>query len=177
MSVISFGEYTEGSKYKVLDERIMRGSGGIMLLLGVIAFVNAFILQRFIVVSYISGFLMFNFFIGVFINPKFSPTIILSKLFVHKQTALLIGAIQKKFAWSLGLALATAIFTLSLFLLNDISYFKPVCMLCIICLLLLFAETAFGICLGCKIYFLALRLKWIKEPEERPNCTGDSCAV
>lgn len=177
MSIISFGEYIEGKNYKVLDERRMRASAGIMLLLGVIAFINGFILQNFIVIPFIAGFLMLNFMIGIFINPKFSPTLIIAYLFVRKQSPLPIGAIQKKFAWSLGLGLSLVIFSLSLFLLNDVSFFEPVCMLCIICLVLLYVETSFGICLGCKLYYVALRLKLIKQPEEKPNCMGDACEV
>ncbi|RLD53893.1 MAG: hypothetical protein DRJ05_15695, partial [Bacteroidetes bacterium] len=38
MEIISFGNYIEGSNYKVLDERRMRASAGIMFLLGLIAF-------------------------------------------------------------------------------------------------------------------------------------------
>lgn len=177
MSIISFGEYIEGKSFKVLDERKMRASAGIMLLLGIIAFINGFILQNFIAINYISGFLLVNFFIGVFINPKFSPTVLIGSLFVRKQSPLPIGAVQKKFAWSLGLALATAIFILSFFLLEDPHYFVPVCILCIICLVLLYLETAFGICVGCKFYFLAIRVKLIPKPIERPNCMGDACEV
>ncbi|HIP47372.1 MAG TPA: DUF4395 domain-containing protein [Lutibacter sp.] len=110
-----------------------------------------------------AGFLMFNFIIGIFINPKFSPTVLLAKLVVRKQSALPIGAIQKKFAWSLGLGLASVIFVLSLFLQNDVSFFEPVCMLCLICLVLLFLETSFGICMGCKLYYLFIRLNIIKK--------------
>jgi len=177
MSIISFGEYIEGKNYKVLDERKMRASAGIMLLLGVIAFINGFILQNFIVIPFIAGFLMLNFMIGIFINPKYSPTLFIAYLFVRKQSPLPIGAIQKKFAWSLGLGLSVVIFSLSLFLLNNVSFFEPVCMLCIICLILLYVETSFGICLGCKLYYVALRLKLIKQPEEKPNCMGDACEV
>ena len=137
MSIISFGEYIEGKGYKVLDERRMRASAGIMLLLGIIAFINGFILQNFIVIPFIAGFLMINFIIGIFINPKFSPTIFIAYLLVRKQSSLPIGAIQKKFAWSLGLGLSMVIFGLSLFLVNDPSFFDPVCMLCLICLVLL----------------------------------------
>lgn len=175
MSIISFGEYTEGKGFKVLDERAMRASAGMMFLLGLYAFINAFILQNFIVIPYIAGFLMLNFLIGIFINPKFSPTLFLGRLIVRKQSPLPIGAIQKKFAWSLGLVLATVIFILSLQLQNDISFFEPVCMLCLICLFLLFIETAFGICGGCKLYYFAIWLKLFKAPEEKPNCMGDSC--
>jgi Domain of unknown function (DUF4395) len=121
--------------------------------------------------------LMLNFIIGVFINPKFSPTLLLAYIFVRKQSPLPIGAIQKKFAWSLGLGLSAVIFTLSIFLQKDIAFFEPVCMLCLICLFILFFETAFGICIGCKLYFLAVKMKLLKEPEEKPNCMGDSCNI
>jgi len=177
MSIISFGEFSNEKGYKVLDERRMRGSGAIMFLLGIIAFINGFILSKYAVIPYITGFLVLNFLIGIFINPKFSPTMLLSRLFTYNQSALPIGAIQKKFAWSLGLVLTSVIFTLSIFLQIDILFFKPVCMLCMICLTILFLEMAFGICIGCKLYYLFIRLKIFKQPEIKPNCMGDSCDV
>ena len=177
MPTISFGEPSEDFGYKILDERVMRGSSGIMLLLGLIAFVNGFVVKNYAVIPYISGFLMLNFLIGVFVNPKYSPTVFLATLATWKQSPLPIGAIQKKFAWSLGLGLSVAIFVMSLFLVNDASWFDPVCMLCLVCLALLFLETAFGICVGCQTYFLAIRLKLIKKPEVTPNCMGGSCRV
>ena len=175
MNIISFGDYTEEASYKVLDERRMRASAGIMFLLGIIAFINGFILENYIVITYISGFLTLNFLIGIFINPKFSPTVFIGQIFVRKQSALPIGAVQKKFAWSLGLVLATAIFGVSLLLIKDVTYFEPVCMMCLICLILLYFETAFGICIGCKLYKFAISLKLIPKPKEKPNCMGDSC--
>ena len=175
MSIISFGNFNELLGYKVLNERVMRASAGIMLLLGFIAFIYAFILNEFIVVPYISGFLMINFIIGIFINPRFSPTVFIGYIFVRKQSILPIGAIQKKFAWSLGLGLSATIFILSFYLLQDVKYFDPVCILCLLCLFLLFFETAFGICIGCKLYYLFIYLKIFKKPEVKPNCMGDSC--
>ena len=177
MSTVSFGEYIEGKNFKVVDERRMRASSGIMLLFGIIASINGFILQRFAIIPYITGFLALNFIIGIFVNPKFSPTILISKLFLRKQSSMPIGAIQKKFAWSLGLVLSTTIFVLSIFLQKDASYFEPVCFLCMICLILLYIETAFGICVGCKLYFFSVRMKLIKKPAEKPNCMGDACEV
>ncbi len=177
MLKISFGDYIDGKNYKVLDERRMRASAGVMFLLGLIAFINGFILQNYIIIPYISGFLMLNFIIGIFINPKYSPTLLVAFIFVRKQSPLPIGAVQKKFAWSLGLGLSVLILVLSLFLVNDPSYFEPVCILCFICLILLYFETAFGICIGCKLYNLAINMKLLKKPTERPNCMGDSCDV
>ena len=177
MAIISFGEYTEGKNFKVLDEREVRASAGVMFLAGLIASINGFILHRFEVIPYIAGFLVLNFIIGIFLNPKFSPTMLIGRIFVRKQSALPIGAIQKKFAWSLGLALSSTIFVLSILTLKDASYFGPVCRLCILCLILLYLETAFGICVGCKLYFLALKMKLLPKPTEKPNCMGDACDV
>ncbi len=175
MSIFSFGEYIEGRKYKVLDERVVRGSAGIMLFLGVIAFINGFVVKNYIVLPYISGILALSFLIAIFVNPKFSPTVFLSWVMVRKQSPLPIGAVQKKFAWSLGLALSTGIFILSLFLLTDESYFDSVCLLCLVCIGLLFLETAFGICVGCKLYHLSIKLNLLPPPKENPNCMGDAC--
>jgi len=134
----SFGEYLNGSQFKVLDEREVRASAGIMFFLALIAFINVDFFQRFYVVSAVSGFLMINFMIGIFINPKYAPTMMIAKMIVKDQSALPIGAIQKKFAWGLGLGLAITIFVLSLFLLGDLRFFKPVCLLCLICIALIF---------------------------------------
>jgi len=177
MAIISFGEYIEGKSFKVLEGRSVRASSGVMFLLGAYASINGFILNNYKVIPYIAGFLVLSFFISVFINPKYSPTMLIGRIFVGRQSPLYIGAIQKKFAWSLGLVLSSIIFVLSLFLLNDTTYFEPVCMLCIVCLILLYLETAFGICVGCKIYFLAVKVKLLPKPTERPNCMGDACGV
>jgi len=177
MAIFSFGEEDKELGYKVLDERVVRGSAGLMLLLGFIAFVNGFVIKNYVVLPYITGVMALNFFIAVFINPKFAPTMFISRLLVFKQSRLPIGAIQKRFAWSLGLLMMTAAFVMSLFLVNDATWFEPVCMLCLICLLFMFLETAFGICVGCQLYFLALRLKLIKAPPVKPNCMGDSCKL
>jgi len=177
MSIVSFGKYIDGINYKVLNERQVRASSGIMFLIGLIASINGLILKNYSVIPYLSGFLLLSFSIAVFINPKYSPTMILGSIFVRKQTPLYIGAVQKKFAWSLGMALSGSIFIMSIYLLTNVSYFTPLCRLCILCLILLYLETAFGICIGCKLYFLSIKMKLLKEPAVRPNCMGDACEV
>ena len=107
-----FGESVPGLPYKTVDERVMRGSAGIMLVLAAIAMVNGFVLQNYIAVTTVSAFLMGNFLIGVGVNLRFAPTIIAAKWMVQGQTPIPIGAVQKRFAWFLGLALSTAIFSL-----------------------------------------------------------------
>jgi len=176
-SVISSGEFIKGYSYPVLNERAIRASAGIMFLLASIASINGFILKNYIVIPYIVGFLLLNFLIGVFINPKFAPTFMLGSWIVSKQKPIYIGAIQKRFAWSLGILLSGAIFLLSFKLLLDPSYFMAVCQLCLICILLMYLESVFGICVGCKLYYLAIKLKLIKKPNDNPKCMGESCEI
>jgi hypothetical protein len=177
MAIFSFGEYIDGKPYKVLNERRMRASAGIMFLFGLYATINGFVLHKYVYIPYIMGGLVINFLIGLFINPKYSPTILLAWLFVGRQTPIPIGAVQKKFAWSIGLALSSTIFVFSIFLQSNEAYFRPVCPLCLLCLLMLYLETAFAICVGCKVYDLFIRAKILPKPKERPNCMGDSCDV
>ena len=174
--LFNFGEQTEGITYKTVDEHVLRLSAMILLLLSLVAFTNGFMMRNFEVLPYITGFMMLNFFIGVVINSKLAPTIIIAKFF-NKKEALPIGAAQKHFAWSLGLLLSSVTFVLTLFLLNDVRFFEPLCMLCIFCSTLLYFEAVFNVCIGCKLYHVALKMKLIKEPKDKPKCMGDSCDI
>jgi hypothetical protein len=62
-----------------------------------------------------------------------------------------VGAPQKRFAWAIGFTLAL----LMLYLIVIKGVIGPINMLvCGTCLLLLFFESSFGICIGCKLYDL-----------------------
>ncbi len=177
MSIVSFGENVAGISYKVLNEREVRASAGIMFIMGLVALVAAVFFDNYKPIPYVSGFMMFSFIVSVFLNPKFAPSNIIARLIVSKQDPIYIGAVQKRFAWSLALAISSVVFFMSIPLQSDPSMFESVCMLCLICMLLMFIETAFGICVGCQIYFLALKMKLMKQPEVKPNCMGNSCEI
>ncbi|MGZ2369320.1 DUF4395 domain-containing protein [Ancylomarina sp. YFZ004] len=177
MSIVGFGEFVDGISYKVLNEREVRASAGIMFIMGLVAVVAGVFFDNYKPIPYVSGFMMFSFIVSVFLNPKYAPSNMIARLIVSKQDPIYIGAVQKRFAWSLGLAISSVVFFMSIPLQNDPSMFESVCMLCLICMLLMFIETAFGICVGCQIYFLALKMKLMKQPEVKPNCMGNSCEV
>jgi hypothetical protein len=78
-----------------------------------------------------------------------------------------VGAPQKRFAWAIGFVLALGMFYLMV--LNNV--IGPINMLvCTTCLLLMFFETAFGICVGCKLYNLL-------NKEQAQLCPGGVCEV
>ena len=67
-----------------------------------------------------------------------------------------VGARQKRFAWIIGLVLAATMFVF----LVVVNAFSPITgITCLICLLFLYFEAVFGICLGCKFYPLFFKEK------------------
>lgn len=164
---IQFGEQVPGYSVPVLNEREVRAAAGILFFFAMISFLNAFLVGNFILTKLFVIVFFSDFFIRVLINPRYAPSMILGRLIVYNQQPDYVGAPQKHFAWAIGLALGLAM--LWLLVLNDIR--GPInLVICFSCLLLLFFETAFGICLGCNLYQLFTRKK-------AELCPGGVCEV
>lgn len=164
--VIQFGENVEGYNIPVLNEREIRASAGMLFLLMFISIQQAasgnFTMLKYAVIAFLTDFL-----IRVFINPKFSPLLILGRWIVRNQTPEYVGARQKKFAWKIGIALAT----IMLVLIVLVNSFSPITgLICFVCLIFLFFESVFGICLGCKMY------PWFFKDKVQ-YCPGEVCDV
>lgn len=176
---MGFGELIANKPYKVVDENVMRLNAFLIFLVAAASFMVGFGLRKFEVLPYLVGFVWLNFVMGLVINLNYSPTIFIARLILGKEIKNPIGAVQKKFAWGLGLFLSSVILILSLFLVTNPGLFNMVCMLCMMCLGITFAEAAYKKCVGCEMYRYAQEFKLISspKPEEKPNCMGDSCSV
>ncbi len=163
----SFGEKIPEYDMKVLNEREVRASAGILFLFAMIAFLNSWLIGDFTITKIFVVMFLVEFSIRVLINPKYAPLLVISRFFVRKQEVEYVGAPQKRFAWIIGLVLAVTMFYL-IVLNNVIGPFNL--LVCIICLTLLFFEAAFGICIGCKIYNLF-------HKEKAELCPGNACAI
>jgi hypothetical protein len=165
--LIQFGENVEGYQGRVLNEREIRAAAGILFLATFISLMFILFKNNFLPIKYVISFFLADFLVRVFINPRFSPTLIIGRLIVGKQVPEYVGAAQKKFAWVIGVVLSATMFALMV-LVN--SYSPITGIICLICLLFLFFESAFGICLGCKFYPLFFK-------EKAQHCPGESCEV
>ena len=167
VSFLQFGEDNPDYSVRVLNEREARGAAGIMLLFAMIAFMTAWFKGDFTPTKLTIVAFFIDFFIRVLINPRYSPTLIMARWMVNNQTAEYVGAPQKRFAWAIGLVLAT--FMMFLVVINDVR--GPINMItCLVCLILLFFESAFGICVGCKLYNLF-------NKEKAQLCPGNVCEI
>jgi hypothetical protein len=146
-----FGQQIPGYNIPVLNERAVRASAGILFFFAIVSFMNAWLLGDFHLTRVFVVAFLIDFTLRIFVNPAFAPSLILGQWIVRKQQPEYVGAPQKRFAWAIGFALALTM--LYLVVLNNV--IGPVNLIvCSLCLLLLFFETAFGICLGCMVYRL-----------------------
>jgi len=154
--VFEFGEVIEGYNVRVLNERAVRAAAGILFFLGLISFMNAWLIGNFQPTRLFVLAFLAEFSIRLFVNPKYAPTMIVGQWMVRKQQAEWAGAPQKRFAWAIGFVLALVMAYTMVF--N--SMIGPVNMItCAICLTLMLFETSFGICVGCKLYNLLTKNK------------------
>lgn len=164
---IYFGESVEGYDIPVLNEREARAGAGILLLPAIASFVNSYLTHDFVFTKIFVTVFMVDFFIRIFINPNYAPSLILGRFFVQNQTPEYVGAKQKRFAWSIGFVLSVIMF----FIIVVFEFMTTIKIgICLLCILFLFSETAFGICIGCILYH--------KTQKNRPlYCPGNVCEV
>lgn len=162
-----FGEKVKEYGVRVLNEREVRAGAGILFFFAMITFLNAWLVGNFYWTKIFVVAFLIDFFVRIFINPKYSPSLILGRLAVGSQKPEYVGAPQKRFAWGMGFVLAVIMF-FSIVIGNTVG---PVNLfICLSCLMLLFFESAFGICIGCKIYNFIYK-------EKAQLCPGGVCEV
>jgi hypothetical protein len=162
---IQFGEDVPGYDIRVLNEREIRAAAGLLFLATFLSLMLIMFNNNFVPIKYVITFFLADFIIRVFINPKFSPSLVIARLIVSRQTPEYVGARQKRFAWIIGVALSAIMFT---FMVVVNAYSPITGIICLICLIFLFFESAFGICLGCKFYSLFYK-------EKAQYCPGEVC--
>ena len=151
--------------FNVINEREARASAGIMFLLGILSLFSVYIFRTILWAELFSITFILEFVIRVFINPKYAPYMILGSLFVSNQEAEWVEAKPKRFSWMIGFILGLIMSYYILF--NLISVLRLA--ICVLCIGLLFIESAFGICLGCILYEkINVKLR---------RCPGGTCEV
>jgi len=165
--LFQFGLDHPGYPVRVLNEREARAGAGLLLLLAGVAFMKAWFLGDFSLTRIAVVAFFIDFTIRVLVNPTYAPSLVIGRIFVRHQKPDYVGAPQKRFAWSIGLALAAAMLVMVVF--NDVRG-PLVLLVCLLCITFLFFEAAFGICIGCTIYNMVNR-------EKAQLCPGGACEI
>lgn len=142
------GRRVPGYDIPVINERAVRAAAGLLFLGGAIAFGFAVATGSQQPLQPFGMFFMLDMLLRVTAGDRWSPSLTVGRLIVSRQSPEWVGAPQKAFAWWLGFGLAfvscVGMGWLGLPLAATLA-------LCSVCLTLLFIETAFGICVGCKL--------------------------
>lgn len=162
-----FGETVPGYSIPVLNEREVRAAAGILFLFTFLSLMFILFKGNFLLIKYVITVFLIDFLIRVFVSPRYAPTLVIARLIVRKQTPEYVGAAQKKFAWIIGVVLSATMFVLMV-LVNSYSIITG--LVCLVCLIFLFFESVFGICLGCLFYNMVYK-------EKAQHCPGEICEV
>ncbi|WP_373073244.1 DUF4395 domain-containing protein [Sulfurimonas sp.] len=161
-----YGAKVPGYDVRVVNEREVRAAAGILGTLGMIVVFVAIGFNHTIVARIYLAF-MFLDFTARLISTNYAPSLLLGRFFVQNQKPEYTGAAQKRFAWLLGWIIFLPM--LWWFVINwDISFYKV--LLCVLCLLLTFLESAFSICIGCMLYQTITR-------KDAQHCPGGVCEI
>ncbi|MES2378425.1 MAG: DUF4395 domain-containing protein [Bacteroidota bacterium] len=166
-TAFQFGEQVEGYDIPVLNEREIRAAAGILFLVIFTAFLLIILKGDFVLAKYAITLFFTDFVIRVAISPRFSPALIIARFIVRGQVPEYVGAKQKRIAWTIGIFLSL---TMLIFMIIMNSYSPVTGIVCLFCMVFLFFESAFGICLACKCY------GWFYK-DKAQYCPGEVCAV
>lgn len=161
-----YGEKVPGYDVTVINEREARAAAGILFGLGMIIVFVGIGFGHIIAARIYLGFLFLDLSARL-ISPKYSPSMLLGKFVVRNQKPEYVGGLQKRFAWTLGWFISLPM--LYWFVLHwDITFYKV--LICVLCLILVFLEASFGICVGCLMYKAMIK-------DDPQHCPGGSCEI
>lgn len=161
-----YGTKVPGYDIRVINEREARAGAGILGMLGMIVIFVGIGFNHTMVARVYLAFLFLDFTIRI-ISPNYSPSLLLGRFFVQNQKPEYVGALQKRFAWTLGWFISLPM--VWWFVIHwDITFYKV--LICVLCLVLVFLESAFSLCVGCMIYKLFTKLDPV-------HCPGGVCEI
>src|SRR5512141_437809 len=109
---IQFGELVDGYAVPVLNEREIRAAAGMLFLATFLALLFILFRGNFILIKLVIPGFLADFLIRVFVNPRFSQTLIVGRLIVGNQNPEYVAAKPKRLAWLIGVALSATMFIL-----------------------------------------------------------------
>ncbi len=170
------GLWIDGQRatYPVVNERAVRATAGLTFVAAGTAFFLAFFLGNYTPLKMVTLLATTDFALRLLTGmTPLSPLGLMGTWLVRRQRPEWVGAAQKRFAWTLGLIMSGIV----AFLVNTGRTGTLSASLCIICLTLMWMETALGLCIGCKLYRWLTHSGVIRQPEVQPACPGGLCAI
>jgi hypothetical protein len=174
----SFDQYIAGVATEVtnrhgavVNENEARAAAGVTMVLGAVAFSYAYFSRQYIPLQIVATLFFLEFLTRVLVGLRYSPIGVLARAMTSSQQPEWVSAKPKRFAWTLGLAMT---FAMTIITNSGVRGALPRT-ICVICLTLMWMESALGLCLGCQIYGLMVRRGWKAADPDIEGCTDGVC--
>jgi hypothetical protein len=155
----------------VVDENEVRAAAGLTMVVGAVAFAHAYFDKQYLPLQVVATVFFVDFLIRVTAGIRYSPVGVAARALTFDRAPEWVSAKPKRFAWTLGLAMT---FAMTIITNSGIRGLLPRT-ICLICLALMWLESALGLCLGCKIYALLVRQGWRARDPEIEVCADGAC--
>ena len=167
------GLAVDGRKLRaaVFDENEVRAAAGLTMAIGAVAFSYAYFAKQYLPLQIVATLFFVEFLIRVTVSLRYSPIGVLARVLTFGQPPDWVSAKPKRFAWSLGLVMTLA---MTIITNSGIRGLLPRT-ICLICLTLMWMESALGVCLGCRIHGLMVRRGWATRDPAIEICADGSC--
>lgn len=153
----------------LVNENEVRAAAGLTMVIGAVAFSFAYFDKQYVPLQAAASLFFVDFLVRVTVGLRYSPIGLLARAMVLARPADWVSAQPKRFAWTLGLLMALAMTVITNV---GIRGWLPRTM-CLICLTLMWMESALGLCVGCKLHGLLSRRGWTAPGLEL--CTDGTC--
>ena len=157
----------------VVNEHAVRAAAGLTLVIGAVAFSIAFFDRKYLPLQFASCVFFVEFLVRVTAGLRYSPVGFIAVRMTRRRPPDWVSLKPKLFAWKLGLLLS---FSMVIITNSGIRGLLPRT-ICIICMVLMWMESALGLCLGCEIYARLVRRGWLGQDPEIERCANGVCEL
>ena len=195
----------ENDKYGFVNETEIRIATGITLVLGLLSLCLVLLKAEYSIPLVFVSLIVVDFALKVFISPRLSIFGSFVRLFLSKWEEIWVGAVQKRFAWSIGIVLSALVLYCILLLGQYVAPMEwpqmtavsgilqatqtniangalivtpmnPTILACLLCIVFMWSESVVGYCVGCHIYGWLVKKWWMREYKWQ-NCVNGVCEV
>lgn len=168
--------------YGFVNETAIRVGASLMFTIGFFTFLSVYYAGKYNLALVVVGCFWIDFVLKV-INPQFSPIAQIAKFLVRHKDPVWVGAIQKRFARTIGLILSSIVFSALIYrviIIGDLSHIaetlsRPM-YICMICLVFMRLEAVLWLCAWCHIFSFLVKHKFLRNSDHQ-TCPDDQCSL
>jgi hypothetical protein len=151
----------------------VRAAAGLTLVIGAVAFGYAYFDENYVPLQVVTTFFFVEFLIRVTTGLRYSPMGVIAHAMTRGHPPEWVSAKPKRFAWTIGLGLSFAMMVITN---SGVRGWLPRTV-CLVCLAMMWMESALGLCLGCKIHGLLVRRGLTTKDPAFEVCAHGACEL